>query len=395
MTAALPFPVYDADNHFYEPEDAITRHLPEKWRNDFQFVTVDGRKKLAIGGKISNYIPNPTFERVAAPGAHLKYYRAQNPEGLSLREITGKSIVPPPSYRYGKDRVAVLDQHHVQAALFFPTLFSAIENRMSYDHDLLHDALHSLNQWTVEEWGFGKGGRLYGVPIISLANLDRAVAELDWLLKQGASCVCIRPAPVPGYRGSQSMGLKEFDPFWARVNESKIFVAIHAADTGYERIAEWWGGGSEWIPFAPSPFFNCLRLLDRAISDTVSALICHGVFERHPNVRIAAVENGAFWVEPMIKTLHHVYGQMPQYFKEHPVETFRRHVFVAPFVEDSFEDLAKHIDVSRILFGSDYPHPEGTAEPLDFLAELTSFNAADKEKIMSSNLKGLLEGKRD
>jgi predicted TIM-barrel fold metal-dependent hydrolase len=86
---------------------------------------------------------------------------------------------------------------------------------------------------------------------------------------------------------------------------------------------------------------------------------------------------------------------MPQYFKKHPVDIFRKQVFVAPFIEDSFEDLAKHIDVSRILFGSDYPHPEGAVEPLDFLHELTAFNAADQQKIMSTNLKGLLEGKRD
>jgi predicted TIM-barrel fold metal-dependent hydrolase len=86
---------------------------------------------------------------------------------------------------------------------------------------------------------------------------------------------------------------------------------------------------------------------------------------------------------------------MPQYFKQHPVETFKKNIFVVPFIEDSFEDLAKQIDVSRIVFGSDYPHPEGATEPLDFLAELTAFNAADQQKIMSTNLKGLLEGKRD
>ena len=148
-------------------------------------------------------------------------------------------------------------------------------------------------------------------------------------------------------------------------------------------------------PSRPSPFFNCLRLIDRAISDTVSALICHGVFQRHPDVRVACVENGAFWVEPLIKTLHHVHGQMPQYFKEHPVETFRRHVFVAPFIENSFERFGRTYGRSRILFGSDYPHPEGAAEPLDFLSELTAFSPADKEKIMSTNLKGLLDGKRD
>jgi predicted TIM-barrel fold metal-dependent hydrolase len=45
-----------------------------------------------------------------------------------------------------------------------------------------------------------------------------------------------------------------------------------------------------------------------------------------------------------------------------------------------------------VLFGSDYPHPEGLADPIDFLEELGSFGAADQRRIMSSNLKALLEG---
>jgi predicted TIM-barrel fold metal-dependent hydrolase len=48
-----------------------------------------------------------------------------------------------------------------------------------------------------------------------------------------------------------------------------------------------------------------------------------------------------------------------------------------------------------VLFGSDWPHPEGVVEPLDFLSELTTLSAADQKKIMSSNLKGLLEGVRN
>ncbi|CAN5393012.1 amidohydrolase family protein [soil metagenome] len=395
MTAALPFPVYDADNHFYEPEDALFRHLPPKWKNDIRFVEVDGRKRLAIQSKISDYIPNPTFERVAAPGTHLKYYRAQNTEGLSLRELSGKAIAPPASYRYGSERLAVLDEHEVYAALMFPTLFSAIENRMAYNHDLLHDALESLNRWTAEEWGFAREGRIFGVPIISLADLDRAVAEVDRVIAQGARCVCIRPAPVPGYRGGRSMGLPDFDPFWARINDAKLFVAIHAADTNYNDLITMWTGGAEWLPFESNPFINCLRILERAIADTIAAIICDGVFDRFPDVRIASVENGANWVAPLLGTLEHVYGQMPQKFKSDPVEAFKRHIFVAPFVEDSFDDLARHIDVNRILFGSDYPHPEGTERPLDFLSELGSFNMDQKERIMSLNLKGLLEGHRD
>lgn len=395
MTSELPFAVYDADNHFYEPEDAILRHLPKKWANDFQFVEVKGRKRLAIKGRISDYIPNPTFERVAAPGTHLDYYRANNSDGRSMREMTGRPVEPPRAWRYGDERLTVLDEHEVHAALVFPTLFSVIEKWMGDDHEFLHDALHSLNRWTSEEWGFARENRLFGVPVVSLADLDRAIREVDWLIGQGARTVCIRPSPVPGYRGGRSMGLKDFDPFWARMEEANLFVSIHASNSDYDHLIEMWTGGTEWLPFEPDPFVNCLRITERAISDTVAAIICGGVFERFPNLRLVSVENGAKWVAPLIEQLGHVYGQMPQKFPFDPVEHFHRNVFVTPFVEDDFAALGEHMEVNRILFGSDYPHPEGAEKPLDFLDELTGFSMNQKERIMSANLKGLLEGARD
>jgi predicted TIM-barrel fold metal-dependent hydrolase len=266
---------------------------------------------------------------------------------------------------------------------------------MAYDHDLMFAVAHSLNEYIHEEWGFARDGRIWAAPVISLADIDAAVAELDLLLERGARCVAMNPSPVPGYRGYRSPGDPAFDPFWARINEARIFVALHASDTPYSAFANMWTGGREWTPFKPDPFTNCVRTIDRAISDTVSALICHGVFDRHPEVRIAAIENGAFWVEPLIKTLHHVYGQMPQSFSRHPVETFRQHIYVAPFNEDSFSELARHMDTSRILFGSDWPHPEGVARPLDMLDELTGLDDAAKARIMGANLKGLLDGARD
>src|SRR5262249_12838014 len=113
----LDFPVYDADNHFYEPDDAITRHLPARFKRELQFVTVNGRQKLAIGGKISDYIPNPTFEVVGAPGMHLKFHRGQNPEGKTLRELTGPAIKPSPAMRYGAPRLEIMDQQGIHAAL--------------------------------------------------------------------------------------------------------------------------------------------------------------------------------------------------------------------------------------------------------------------------------------
>src|SRR3546814_15961614 len=81
------FPVYDADNHLYEAEDALTRHLPESHSKLFRFVEINGRKKLVVRDRITEYIPNPTFEVVAKPGAHMDYFAGNNPERSEERRV--------------------------------------------------------------------------------------------------------------------------------------------------------------------------------------------------------------------------------------------------------------------------------------------------------------------
>ena len=92
MPRKFDFPIFDADNHFYETEEAFTRHLPRKYAKEILYVDVLGRTKLAIRGQISDYIPNPTFTHVAAPGAWEKWYRRGNPDGKTLREMT--EVIP-------------------------------------------------------------------------------------------------------------------------------------------------------------------------------------------------------------------------------------------------------------------------------------------------------------
>lgn len=395
--AALPYPVYDADHHLYEPSDAFLRHLPKAFAKEFYFVQVNGRTKLVINGHLSEYIPNPTFEVVAAPGVHEQWYRANNPQGLTMREMTGKPIRPPAEWRSGDGRIKVLNEQGIHAALVFPTLASVIEARLDRKPEVISALFRSLNTWLQEEWGFAREGRLFAVPMISLVEIDEAVAQLEMVLKAGARCVGIRPAPVPGLRGSRSFGFPEFDPFWARCAEAKIAVCMHSSDSGYDQIYRWWTGGArtEFLPFEKDSFGLMLEHLARPITDSLSALICHGAFDRHPDLRVVCVENGADWVGPLLKRFDRAYGQMPQAFKRHPRDTFYKHVFVAPAYEDDMQEVARHMPVERILFGSDFPHPEGLAEPLGYLKEFEGFAPADIEKIFSSNLKGLLEGARN
>ena len=277
--STLPYAVYDADHHLYEPEDAFTRHLPREYANDFYFVKRGNRTKLVINGMLSDYIPNPTFEVVAAPGKHEKWFRAENWEGLSKRELAGTPLRPPPEWRSGEGRIAVMDQQGIHAALVFPTLASVIEERLADKPKVMGALFHSLNMWTHEEWGFARENRLFSVPMINLADIDGAIAELDFVLKGGARCIGIRPSPVPDARGrTRSFGFPGFDPFWARVAEAGIFVNMHASDSGYDIINRMWSGsGTEWQAFADQSAHSLtLDAIGRPISDSLSALICYG-----------------------------------------------------------------------------------------------------------------------
>ena len=107
------------------------------------------------------------------------------------------------------------------------------------------------------------------------------------------------------------------------------------------------------------------------------------------------MENGAVWVPFLLHRLSHAYGMMPRSFSRHPVETFKQHIFVAPFFEDDTEALRQVLPINRILFGSDFPHPEGMAEPLDYLKDFSTYSEPEIKRVFHSNLKGLLEGVRD
>lgn len=71
------------------------------------------------------------------------------------------------------------------------------------------------------------------------------------------------------------------------------------------------------------------------------------------------MENGGNWVPRLLELFDRVYKKMPTEFAEHPVEQFKRHVWVNPFHEEDMTGLIDLIGADRVLFGSDYPHPEG------------------------------------
>ena len=115
-----------------------------------------------------------------------------------------------------------------------------------------------------------------------------------------------------------------------------------------------------------------------------------GLFHRHPRLRITSIENGSEWVPPLLQKLEKTYKQLPMLFHEPPLETFRRHVWIVPEYGEDIRWLADTLGIEHVLFGSDFPHAEGYAVPLDWVDELEGFDPDETRKVMSSNMQALL-----
>jgi predicted TIM-barrel fold metal-dependent hydrolase len=130
--------------------------------------------------------------------------------------------------------------------------------------------------------------------------------------------------------------------------------------------------------------------------DTFIALTLHNLFGRHPKVRIVSIENGSDWLKPLFKTVDKaaalgrrgpmIGGRLPA----SPSEALAEHLWVCPFPEDDVGQLIGALGADHVLFGSDWPHPEGIRQPADYLAALAGQDALVTRKVLRANTAGFL-----
>ncbi len=383
-------PVFDGDNHYYEALDAFTRHLaPALGPRVAQWCEIDGRRYHVLGGRVSRAVTNPTFDPVAPPGALHDYFRG-NPEHRGPLEFLSSREPIRPAYREPSARLAALDQQGLDACLLFPTLGMIYEQPLSHDPEAICQLFGAFNRWLVEDWTFNVEDRIYAAPYLTLADPLWAAEELAWALDRGARVVVMRPAAPTTCVGRRDPFDPMFDPFWQTANDAGITIVVHAADSGVcshgyapDGFAATFAGG--WKPTIKS------FAIEQAIRDYLLTIVFDDHFSRFPNLRIASVENGAGYLPDLIRKLRSTADKMPGHWKEDPVETFRRHVWINPFWEDDVEEVAGCMGPERVIFGSDWPHIEALPEPLDYLAELKAFSEEDRRLILNDNVRQLIE----
>ncbi|MBN7795601.1 amidohydrolase family protein [Parahaliea mediterranea] len=386
----INFELFDADNHYYEDEASFTRHLPKAYsERAVQWATIDGQRRMLVAGKLLNFVPNDTFDVVARPGVLDNWFRGINPEGKAMLDYYNDMEECRAAYREPDARLRLMDEQHIGKTLLFPSMGCGMEFALKEDPEALTATFGAFNRWLLEEWRFNYDERIHTAPAITLTDVDWAVQEANWAARHGARVIYLSPGPVLTASGWCSPAAAPFYPFWAAVEDLGLRVAFHQSYTLYQEQADMWisshsAGG---LAFGSSPMRGYMhdRAADGAISDTLASMICEGLFARYPGLKVLSIENGADWVPLCLQRLNKAFGQMPGSFAEPPTETFRRHIWVAPYQEDDIAQLRELIGCEQILFGSDFPHPEGLAQPARFQSELQGLTAAEQHRILRDN----------
>jgi predicted TIM-barrel fold metal-dependent hydrolase len=388
----MDYQLIDADGHYYEPDDCFSRHIEARYRDATVRVRRGedglGRVYVGDGRTFMSVMPG---DYASAPGALQGLFSGDVAEGFSHRDVINAKDHP--EFTHRSARLPLMDAQGVEATIMLPTLGIAVEEDLSHDVGLTYSSLRAFNRWLEEDWGYGRDGRLFGVPLLSLLDLGEAMTELGRVLDAGAKLVHLRPGPIGGH----SPAHPRFDPFWATVTEAGASVVLHTSNSGYARVF-----GTLWDeePTNPShlqsPLQWALCNTERPLVDTLIALTLHNLFGRHPDVRILSIENGSSWLRPLLKTVDKAAtlgrrgpklgGDLP----ERPSRALIDHLWVSPFPEDDIVDLIGVLGPDHVLFGSDYPHPEGLGRPADYVGLLDGCDPATMFKVLRGNAAGLL-----
>jgi predicted TIM-barrel fold metal-dependent hydrolase len=389
----LPYGIYDADNHYYEPDDCFTRHIESRLKKRTVWVdrSPGGKGRVYVGDERCNFFSVATGDHVGPPGIMKAFLKGETEEGgnPNLSPINALEV---PEFVDKTARLARMDEQNVDACLMLPTCGVGVEPQLRNHSEVLYPSVRAFNRWLEEDWGYGHDGRIYGAPLLSMFDLDEAVAELERVLALGARFAVVTCGPVQG----RSPGDPHFDPFWARVEEARLNIVYHIGRTPFSEMYNApWGLRPHPPSHRHSLMEYALSFTERPVADTLTALVADNVFGRFPDLRVLTVEYGASWVPALVRKLDHIARLASKDLWRFgapdlgPRELFRRNVWVTPFYEDDCVEIASVMGADHVLNGSDYPHPEGLARPEEFVEELHGLPDREIRLIMRDNLRAL------
>lgn len=342
----------DADSHIMESEDWLSAYADAAVRD--RLIPL----RLEAGG--------------AGAAEAIRRARARQTDETATAAIAANVVSGPKGWgAYGAmnpdERRRALDDLGFSRQLVFTT-FAGSQFLRSDDLEVRYGGARALNRGMADFCAGDK--RLIAVGMVPLDDPAQALVEVDLAIKAGVGAVWLPAAPA----GGRSPGHPDLDPVWRRLSEAGVPFMLHVGgsppvldpayqNNGHPRPTDWLGGGENLrakdffvLSFAPQMF--------------LSALALDGVFDRFPDLRGGVIELGAGWVPDFMRRLDQAWKSWKKTdpvvgsLSRPPSEFIRRAVRFTPFATEDAGLIIREGGEELFLFSSDYPHPEGTKDPI-------------------------------
>ncbi len=358
--ARIPL-LIDVDAHVVEPADLWTSRLPARYREIGPHIerAPAGEVKLVDG----KYVETPGTE---GPDVawwvyedtrnQIKRYIAA--AGVPADEVTNEGIDYPdmrPGCWIPQDRLADMDINSVQAQMCFPNYirFCGQIFLWAKDRELAKLCVEAYNDWIVEQWCGGSGGRLIPLCLVPLWDVELAVAEIRRNAARGVRAIAF--SELPAYLGLPSLHSRYWDPMFAACQETGTVVAMHigSGTKTPQTSADAPGAVGATIIFGNSV---------ASLTDFLFA----GVLDRFPRLKLLYAEAQIGWIPYLLERIDDVWethrgwanGQLN--CPEPPSTYYYRQVHSCFFKDSVGVELLDKVGLDNVLFETDYPHQDGT-----------------------------------
>lgn len=361
--------IVDADGHVLEHPTAMLEYMPQRYKERcFHIETrTDGSEWLHFQGRVTN----ANFLALAGTGGL----------GLEDRERARRgelkySEVKPGAYKPG-DRLREMATDSIQQAVVYPTLFLGLAGYQ--DLDFAEAQADAYNRW-LADYCRHSPTQLFGIATIVQTDLERAVRQAKKAKELGLVGVFLRPNPA---RSGEQFCDAAYDRLWATLQDLDLTVGFHpflandlpgaCRDLGFgsfvapgarpmqEDVEETRASGMIGIQ---NIFFSQALSNVFDMQTTLTMLICGGVLERNPKLKVIFLEANGGWIVPWLERLDHHFEVFPwdvPQMKRKPSEYFKRQCWISFDPDEStlrFTAESPLVGADRIIWASDYPHPD-------------------------------------
>jgi uncharacterized protein len=332
--------VIDADGHILEPFELWQQYTDPKYRDQAPRLVenADGKRRLIVEERALGD-PQRSFGSIGGIGA-----RQGTVVATEMRYEEGRAGGFDPH-----KRIPDMDLDGIDAAFLYPSvgLFAGAV----HDPDLSAALCRAYNRW-LADYCKPYPDRLFGVAMLPMQSVPHAIEEMRFARKElGFRGAFLRPNPY----NEKMIDHPDYEPFWAAAEDLDMAIGFHE-------------GGSSGMPTVGVDRFES-RAAKHIVSHTMEmmlaclAVIWGGVCQRHPKIRIGFLESGGGWIVPWLDRMDRHFDD--KFFNDsdlwtRPSELFQRNCWISfEPVETSLRVLADFIGPNKIMWATDYPHPDG------------------------------------